>query len=167
MKLFSSFASSIAPARYADWIKAALAEASTLPQPARFRWYASALLLAFALRLKAWRIPLQALGLALMMVILDWTWGALIPALIAAALSAALLVRELEYGRIAAMIVSAGTLPIAHAVANLVPPLWPHYQYAPLGGRDWMALALFAVAAFCAVRIVEITGQILPKNDWA
>jgi hypothetical protein len=150
----------IAPARYADWIAGMLIEADTLPRPARFLWRASSVFVATGMRVRESELQVHAGCLAVTMILIDWVWGAFVPALFMIGLSATVLTRRSREARVTAFVVVAGTLPLAHSLANWVPALWPHYQYAPLDGRDWLILVLVAGIGVCSVRLAEAVRAI-------
>jgi hypothetical protein len=161
MKSLSRLLRLIAPSRHAEWIAAMLIEADTMSTIARWRWQAAAGWLAVQLRFAEWVVPVTALCLAITMIVVDWWWGGFLPALFLIGLSAAVLARGSKASRAFALLVSAGTLPLAHALANAMPPLWPSYQYAPLDGRDWLILLLVAAIGMCAVRLAEVVRALL------
>ena len=152
MRFLSRIILAIAPKLSREWIAAMLTEADHVPNGDRVAWHAGAVRLALAARVRHWSFPLSGGALALAMLAVDWTSGALLPALALIALSAAVLTRgpKNEGG---ALVVAAGTLPVAHAIANWMPILRPHYQYASLDRWDWAILAAVAGIGCCAVRI--------------
>jgi hypothetical protein len=136
------------------WIEAILAEADLLPSPERRAWQLAAARLALCSWLGS-TLP-AALAMATALIAVDWLSGALLPAIALMFLAAVILRRGPENGRSVSLAVSAGTLPAAHAFANWVPQLRPHYQYARLDLRDWAILATIGLIGVCLVRIVEI-----------
>jgi hypothetical protein len=154
-QLLRRILTAIAPAELHDWIDGVLAETPYLPSRERIGWYVSAVRVAVAFRISRSALSLQAGLLAVTLVVVDWTWGALLPALALIGVSAAVLARGSVDRSRAALWVAGGTLPVAHAVANWVPRLRPSYQYAPLDLRDWAILAAVGGIGLCAVRIAD------------
>lgn len=149
----ATWLAAIAPARSRDWIAAMLVEAEHLSPSLRLLWMTSALIVALRLRARDWQHLWLAAGLAGAMIAVDWRSGALTPALLLIALSAALLTRGVRKAELLPSLVASGTLPLAHAGANWVPALWPSYQYQPLNPRDWLILGLIAAIGLCSVQL--------------
>ena len=154
-RLLDRFLIAMAPAERRDWVAAMLAEADCLQGRDRLDWYAAAAAVSFSLRLRGWGLALTAVAFALIMVLVDWTSGALLPALALIGLAAAVLTRSSMGSSRVALMVAGGTLPAAHAIANWVPRLRPHYQYAPLHFRDWAILLAVAAIGLCTVRVAD------------
>ena len=151
-RLIVRLLTALAPPHLRNWIVAMLAEGQQLDGRDRLSWYCAAAKVAVTLRAVRSAF-LQASALALAMLVVDWAWGALFPALALIALSAVVLTRSAVRNSIAAPIVAGGTLPLAHGIANWVPALRPQYQFAPLDLRDWATLAAVGAIGLCAVRI--------------
>src|SRR5690348_16775641 len=83
----------LVPTDRREWITAMLSEAERLQGRERIGWYAATAGLALASRVSHSALFLRAVALALIMIAVDWTSGALIPALALIALSAAALTR--------------------------------------------------------------------------
>jgi len=159
LRLIERLITAIAPPHNRDWTEAMVAEAYDLRGRERLNWYVDAVWVAMALRIRAWGGLLQAGSIAFLLLVVDWTSGALIPALALIALSAAILTRSSTHHGRRALLVAAGTLPAAHAIANWVPALRPHYQFAPLDLRDWAILAAVAVIGICMVRVADASWR--------
>lgn len=152
MELFRRLILRLTPVRGQEWIAAILAEADYLEEAdERMGWCVAAAWVAIRQRLIDLAPSLLAITLAAIMILVDWTWGALLPALVLIALSAAT-IRKLAN----ALIVAGATLPVAHAIANWVPFLRPDYQYKPLDVKDWTILAAVAAMGCCAVQVAGI-----------
>ena len=155
----------VTPPHMRHWTLAMLIEAQSLEGRARLGWYASAAKVALTLRLVHARCWIIAVGLATTMIAVDWIWGDLLPALALIALAAALLTGASAANDRLAPFVAGGTLPAAHAIANWVPAIRPHYQYAPLNVMDWAMLFAVAAIGFCAVRIaIALHGASAPAG---
>lgn len=144
----------LAPPKDREWIAAMLAETQSLADGERLLWHVGAGRVALAMRIRHWAPTLEASALAVLMIAVDWASGALLPALILIAASAAILTRA-SRGSAAALMVTAGILPLAHALANWLPQLRPHYQYAALDLRDWCILAAVGAIGICAVQVAS------------
>jgi len=155
-RLMYRLLAAVAPAHRREWIAAMFSEAHHLQGRERISWYAAAAGMAFASRVSHSALFIEAIALAMIMIAVDWTSGALLPALLLIGLSAAVLTRVSASRSRAAVLVAGGTLPLTHAIANWVPQLRPHYQYAPLDLRDWTILAAVAAIGIAAVRIAEM-----------
>ena len=136
-----------------EWIAAMFSEAREAGRRDRFSWYAGAVRIALASRIRHWAPLLRATVLAALMLTIDWTSGAFLPALVLIGVSAGVLARGSMRRSGVALVVAAGTLPIAHAIANWIPALRPHYQYVSLDLRDWMVLVTVFGIGICAVRV--------------
>jgi hypothetical protein len=155
----------LAPARSREWIKAIICEASQLDSAEQAPWLVAAARFALSERARTAVPTAYASSLAITMLFVDWTSGALVPALGLIGLSAVVLTQS-SRGRLLPLAVASGTLPIAHAVANWVPGLRPDYQYAPLDLRDWVILAAVAAIGVCAVRVAELLPSRSARPGW-
>jgi hypothetical protein len=149
----------IAPPQMREWIGAMLSEAHDLSDRERVQWYLAAARVGIVSRISDSRL-VQATALAVILIVVDWIWGALLPALALIGLSAAVLTRVPSGNTRPALLVAGGTLPLAHAIANWMPWLRPEYQYAALNLMDWSILAAVAGVGFCAVRIADAIWRI-------
>ena len=149
----------IVPTGRARWIAAMYGEAAHLPAPYRLGWMMSAVYLVLVLLARAHAASLLATGWAALLILVDWTDGGWTPALTLMSLAAFTL------GRIGAfrlaLLTAAGTLPLAHTIANFVPSLRPFYQFAPLTLTDWLVLSSVAVIGFALVKIMGIGARFL------
>lgn len=143
----------IVPPAEIEWIAAMRSEAS-LSQPGseRFRWFAGALTSAVRLRIAAHDANLAAGFLIALMIAIDWSRGDAGFAILFIAASSVMLVWRKPEQITRATLIAGGMLPLAHAVANFNPSLWPYYQCQRLGGFDWMVLISLFLPAYAAAR---------------
>jgi hypothetical protein len=132
-----------APAAAREWAEAMIAEADSLDRPVRRRaWLAECLMAVVRLRSADAATGYFALYLLLagVMIRIDWGSDAAAPSL-ALLFASGILLGYLEPAKAwRGGLLAGGTLPLAHALANFHPPLWPFYQYKPLDGLDWLIL---------------------------
>ncbi|MCA1652625.1 MAG: hypothetical protein ABR588_04835 [Sphingomicrobium sp.] len=143
----------VVPATEAQWIAAMRAEAPFSPGgPERVQWLAGALTSAVRLRAAAHDADVAAGLLIGAMLAIDWTRGDAAPAILLIAASAIALVWRKPRQTIRATLIAGGALPLAHAVANFNPALWPYYQCKRLDGLDWAILTALFVPAYLAAQ---------------
>lgn len=151
----------MAPSDRAHWIIAMRAEAEALPQESgSLSWLSGAAWNAMKLRWSETGYATEATALAGTMIAVDWISGSALPALVLITATSLLIVSRRPHHVLPATVIAGGTLPIAHAVANLDRALWPHYQFRPLDGRDWMILSLVPLAAY----IIAFASTYLRRN---
>jgi len=142
------------PSTDTRWILAMRGEAEGLPATQRLVWVFGAL--ATALRLSATTSDtLLAGSLIGAMVTIEWLSGDALPALVLIGTTATILVRRAPHRVWEATLIAGGALPFAHAIANFVPPLWPHYQFERLGLYEWATLCSLLVPAFASAWLAK------------
>lgn len=134
----------IAPAREREWIRAMLLERQHLSSPnAQLSWLGACFQTAILFRLHdRWsQFAAANLMLAAVMIILDWGTNSAPLSVTLICMSSFTLALLWPVRTVTAASLGGGVLPAAHAIADLWQPLWPTYQYRPLGGLDWLILA--------------------------
>ena len=136
-----------------EWIAAMRTEASlSQPSPERFRWFAGALTCAVRLCITAHDASLVAGFLIATMIAVDWSRGDAGSAILFIAASSVVLVWRKPEQITRATLIAGGVLPLAHAVANYNPALWPYYQCERLDWVDWIILISLFLPAYAAAQ---------------
>lgn len=143
----------LAPAAAAPWLAALQAEAGYDSDRRRGRWLWAAFGCALRLRVRAHAATLAAAALVVATVAVDWRSGAVLPAMLLVAATAAVLAAGRCTAPGYATLLAGALLPAAHALAHLDRALWPWYQFAPFRPGDWGVLALLFVPAWIGARI--------------